>query len=548
MRTTKLVSLRVAAIAGLAGVIGLSAATCTTPEFVCEAHSDCVNESGDQGVCEENHRCSFWSEDCPSGRRYGALAGAHADACAEEAWWIAIVDAPLTQPAPKGGKRVPHVRMVAGQDRILVAMLADKGERFTFRGVLPSRYPLELPMLTLQDMGVLLVGWDTSLGDPVHAIVEGTDGNTPGLATGTNSDVVLAGISAKVENDEFVVSWNGRKQPLGSTQDLTSVPGIPSANFLLGTDSHLGTQPTFAHSFLDGSIDPVQPAFTTSNDFLTNDGGLPMKWKRAEGSLLTLDALPWSGLSYQGCSLMAKHNDERFYFVCTTPGPDPMDEPTVEQTVDIVHFFLPNDALKASVEVIHQFPLTAGPSAVSGPLDAIEASSKLDDGSNLVVLAGRTDADSGFPGPCKDDAERPEFVGAFVAGYSHEVGTGAMCEVWRRELEVDVMLDRSIHLSAHNGRRLLAVAGSFRDTSNIDNAFVQQRSLDTGELLAGELVTPHNGAVIFNDVAWAAEGAGPVVAGSVSGSESSRGRVRVESLGFEFEATGALVMMVPAAR
>lgn len=53
------------------GALLLAAATaaCTNVPYYCTTHDQCVFD-GEQGVCEQDHRCSFRDDECPSRRRY----------------------------------------------------------------------------------------------------------------------------------------------------------------------------------------------------------------------------------------------------------------------------------------------------------------------------------------------------------------------------------------------------------------------------------------------------------------------------------------------
>jgi hypothetical protein len=51
------------------------AAGCGANGITCSSAADCVNPNGGSGVCEPTGFCSYEDASCPSGRRYGPLAG-----------------------------------------------------------------------------------------------------------------------------------------------------------------------------------------------------------------------------------------------------------------------------------------------------------------------------------------------------------------------------------------------------------------------------------------------------------------------------------------
>lgn len=77
MRAFSLVSLVVAAF-------GLLATGCssTLETYTCSRDRDCQSSEA-EGYCEDSKVCSFLDFDCPSGRRYGKLAGESSNACVD---------------------------------------------------------------------------------------------------------------------------------------------------------------------------------------------------------------------------------------------------------------------------------------------------------------------------------------------------------------------------------------------------------------------------------------------------------------------------------
>lgn len=77
MRALSLVSLVMAAL-------GLLATGCssTLETFTCSRDVDCASDEA-EGFCEDSKVCSFFDFSCPSGRRYGKLAGETSNACVE---------------------------------------------------------------------------------------------------------------------------------------------------------------------------------------------------------------------------------------------------------------------------------------------------------------------------------------------------------------------------------------------------------------------------------------------------------------------------------
>lgn len=67
--------MRVTIGCGALGLASLLAFTgCRTDPFACDADGQCL-DGDDMGACEPNGYCSFDDDACPSGRRYGHLAG-----------------------------------------------------------------------------------------------------------------------------------------------------------------------------------------------------------------------------------------------------------------------------------------------------------------------------------------------------------------------------------------------------------------------------------------------------------------------------------------
>ncbi len=68
-------------VRGLLGLVGVAmAAACSNADsFVCSADGQCGN-----GTCEASGYCSFPDDECPSGQRYGGLAGSLSGLCVDE--------------------------------------------------------------------------------------------------------------------------------------------------------------------------------------------------------------------------------------------------------------------------------------------------------------------------------------------------------------------------------------------------------------------------------------------------------------------------------
>ncbi len=51
--------------------------------FHCTSNPQCIDKTGNQGVCEDTHYCSFTTDTatCPSGKKYGHLADKQSDQC-----------------------------------------------------------------------------------------------------------------------------------------------------------------------------------------------------------------------------------------------------------------------------------------------------------------------------------------------------------------------------------------------------------------------------------------------------------------------------------
>lgn len=63
------------------GSLGAFGCVPTSP-FVCQEDEQCVRH-GQSGTCEAPGWCAFGDEDCPSGKRYGTVAGDHSGACVD---------------------------------------------------------------------------------------------------------------------------------------------------------------------------------------------------------------------------------------------------------------------------------------------------------------------------------------------------------------------------------------------------------------------------------------------------------------------------------
>jgi len=65
-----------------AALVSASACNQVTSDFACAVDGDCTLESGADGHCEPNQRCSYADTECASGYRYGDFAGSFSDQCA----------------------------------------------------------------------------------------------------------------------------------------------------------------------------------------------------------------------------------------------------------------------------------------------------------------------------------------------------------------------------------------------------------------------------------------------------------------------------------
>jgi len=65
----------------LAVMLDATTVACTTSDYSCSEHAQCVDQGGAAGACEPSGYCSFADPDCDSGRRYAPLSGSLAGEC-----------------------------------------------------------------------------------------------------------------------------------------------------------------------------------------------------------------------------------------------------------------------------------------------------------------------------------------------------------------------------------------------------------------------------------------------------------------------------------